>query len=121
MLYKTLADIMVVMHFVWVLFMLTGFILTLCGFFWRGFFDKWLFRTIHAGGILFVSILAVLGKYCPLTLWENSLRAKYDPSLVYAGSCIIHYVQKFLYPEINPLIIRAVTTFITLCETVLQW
>ena len=112
MIYKILADLIVVIHFSWVLFMLAGFILTLCGFFWRGFFDWWLFRTIHMGGIVFVSSLAMLGRYCPLTVWENALRARYDPSLVYAGSCIIHYVQKLLYPDINPLVIRAVTTFI---------
>lgn len=98
--------------------MLVGFLLTLYGFFWKRFFDQWLFRTVHVGGILFVSILAVLGQYCPLTLWENTLRAKHDPSLVYAGSCIIHYVQKLLYPNINPLIIRAVTTFITIFSIV---
>ena len=118
MLYRVFADLIVFMHFAWVLFILVGFILTLCGFFWKGFFDRWLFRAIHAGGILFVSILAVLGQYCPLTLWENTLRAKYDPSLVYAGSCIIHYVQKLLYPDMNPLIIRAVTTFIAIFSIV---
>ena len=65
-----------------------------------------------------MSILVILGQYCPLTLWENTLRAKYDPSLVYTGSCIIHYVQKLLYPDINPLIIRAVTTFIAIFSIV---
>ena len=125
MLYRIFADIIVITHFVWVLFVLAGFILTLYGFFslyifhsgadrWRKFFDKWLFRTIHAGGILFVSIFVMLKQYCPLTLWENTLRVKYDPSLAYEGSCIVHYVQKLLYPDINPLIIRGVTTFIAL-------
>lgn len=112
MVYKILADIIVVIHFIWVLFMLVGFILTVAGFWWRGFFDKWLFRTLHMGGILFVGIMVALKQYCPLTLWENVLRAKYDPSLLYAGSCIVHYVQRLLYPDINPLIIRGVTTFI---------
>jgi len=116
--YRILADIIVIIHFVWVLFMLVGFLLTLYGFFWKRFFDQWIFRTIHVGGILFVSILAILGQYCPLTLWENTLRAKYAPSLVYTGSCIIHYVQKLLYPDINPLIIRAVTTFIAIFSIV---
>jgi len=99
--------------------MLFGFIITLFAFFRKEFFDKWLFRTIHALGIIFVSILAVLGQYCPLTLWENILRARYDPSLVYAGSCIIHYVHKLLYPDISPLIIRGVTTFISLSTIVI--
>ena len=112
MLYKILADLIVIMHFSWLLFMLTGFILTLCGFFWKGFFDRWLFRTLHLFGIAYVSLLALMGKYCPLTVWENVLRAKYDPSLIYAGSFIIHYVEKLVYPDIDPLIIRIPTTFI---------
>lgn len=119
MIYKIFADLIVTLHFVWVLFMLFGFIITLFAFFRKEFFDKWLFRTIHALGIIFVSILAVLGQYCPLTLWENILRARYDPSLVYAGSCIIHYVHKLLYPDISPLIIRGVTTFISLSTIVI--
>lgn len=118
MLYKILADLIVVVHFLWMLFMLLGFFLTLKGFFNPKFFDRWLFRTLHTGGILFVAILVALKQYCPLTLWENALRIKYDPSLVYAGSCIVHYVQKLLYPDINPLIIRTVTTFIAIFSIV---
>lgn len=118
MLYKIIADLIVVVHFLWMLFMLLGFFLTLKGFFNPKFFDRWLFRTLHTGGILFVAILVALKQYCPLTLWENALRIKYDPSLVYAGSCIVHYVQKLLYPDINPLIIRTVTTFIAIFSIV---
>ncbi len=112
MLYKILADIIVVVHFAWILFMLVGFILTLYGFFWKGFFDKWLFRTLHLFGIAYVSALAIMGKYCPLTLWENILRSKYDSTLTYPGSFMIHYAQRLVYPDVNPLIIRIPTTFI---------
>jgi len=112
MLYKILADTIVVTHFAWILFMLTGFILTLRGFFRKGFFDRWLFRTLHLCGIAYVSLLALMGEYCPLTIWENSLRAKYDPGLTYSGSFIIHYVEKLVYPDVNPLMIQIPTTFI---------
>ena len=112
MLYKIIADIIVVMHFVWILFMLIGFILTLCGFFWKVLFDRWLFRTIHLFGIAYVSLLAIMGRYCPLTVWENSLRARYASSLTYPGSFMIHYVEKLIYPNVNPLIIRLPTAFI---------
>lgn len=118
MLYKILADLIVLVHFAWILFMLAGFILTLCGFFWKGFFDRWLFRTLHLFGIAYVSLLAIMGRYCPLTLWENTLRAKYDPSLVYPGSFMIHYAEKLVYPDINPLIIRIPTTFIAVFTVV---
>lgn len=112
MAYKILADIIVVMHFAWILFMLTGFIFTVIGFFRKGFFERWLFRTLHLFGILYVSLLALMGKYCPLTIWENILRQKYDPNLTYGGSFIIHYIEKLVYPDINPLLIQIPTTFI---------
>ena len=118
MLYKILADAIVVIHFVWILLMLAGFIFTLCGFFWKGFFDRWLFRTLHLCGIAYVSLLAIMGKYCPLTIWENALRAKYDPGLTYAGSFMIHYVEKIVYPDVDPLIIQIPTTFIAVFTVV---
>lgn len=118
MIYKILADAIVVTHFLWILFMLSGFVLTLTGFFWKGFFDRWLFRTLHLLGIAYVSLLAIMGKYCPLTLWENTLRARYDPALTYPGSFMIHYAEKLVYPDINPLVIRIPTTFIAVVTIV---
>ncbi len=97
MLYKILADIIVVMHFAWILFMLIGFILTVIGFWKREIFDWLLFRILHLFGIVYVSLLAIMGKYCPLTIWENTLAAKYDPSLIYPGSFMVHYAQKLVY------------------------
>ena len=112
MIYKILADIIVVIHFVWILFMLLGFILTLRGFFYRRFFDRWLFRTLHLCGIIYVGLLALLREYCPLTMLESTLRARYNPELRYPGSFIIHYIEKLVYPDLNPLIILIPTVII---------
>jgi hypothetical protein len=112
MIYKILADIIVVIHFTWILFMLVGFILTLCGFFWRGFFDRWLFRTIHLCGIAYVGLLAVLRQYCPLTILEKVLRARYEPKLEHPGSFIVYYIERLVYPDINPLLILIPTIVI---------
>ena len=114
MLYKILADTIVVIHFAWILFMLLGFILTLYGFFWRKFFDKWLFRILHLCGIIYVGLLTLLGQYCPLTIVENTLRSQYDTGLRYPGSFIIHYVEKLVYPDVNPRIILIPTILIAL-------
>ena len=116
--YKILADIIVSVHFAWILFMLVGFILTVRGLFCGNFLNRWIFRSLHLCGIAYVSLLAMMGKYCPLTLWENILRAKYDPSLTYPGSFMIHYAQKLVYPDINPLFIRVPTTFIAVFTVV---
>ena len=112
--YRLLADSIVIIHFAWILFMLWGFMLTLRGFLYKEFFERWILRTFHLFGIAYVSILAIMGEYCPLTIWENTLRQKYDPSLTYPGSFMIHYVEKFVYPEVNPLIIQIPTTFIAI-------
>ena len=127
MLYKILADLVVLIHFAWILFILWGFILTVCNSIFvyvlptakdRGtaFFDRWIFRTIHLGGIVYVALLTALGKYCPLTIMENKLRRQYNTELIYPGSFVVHYIEKIVYPEINfllfliPTIIIAVFT-----------
>lgn len=116
--FRLLADLIVMIHFDWILFMLVGFIFTLRGFFHKEFFERWIFRILHLFGIAYVSILAMMGKYCPLTIWENTLRAKYDPNLTYPGSFMIHYAKKFVYPDINPLFIQIPTTFIAIFTVV---
>ena len=76
------------------------------------FFDRWIFRTVHLAGIVYVAILTVMCKYCPLTILENDLRVKYDASLTYPGSFVIHYIEKIVYPEANFLIFVIPTTII---------
>ena len=99
MLYRILSDLVVVLHFLWIVFIILGFALT-GWYFFLGyvlkrssekadrFFDRWLFRTLHLLGIGFVAAQTLLGKYCPLTVLENYLRAGYAPEAVYPGSFI---------------------------------
>ncbi|OGC86534.1 MAG: hypothetical protein A2142_07005, partial [candidate division Zixibacteria bacterium RBG_16_48_11] len=89
--------------FLWISFMLAGFGLTLCGiFFKKALLDWFWFRTIHLAGIIYVGILSVQGRLCPLTIWENALRPKVEAEATYSGSFIIHYLEKLVYPEIDP-------------------
>jgi len=115
MIYKILADTIVVVHFGWILFMLIGFILTLYGLlFWKEFFNKWLIRTLHLIGIVYVSTLYIMGKDCPLTVLENILRAKSGSSLTYPGSFMIHYVRELVYPNVNLSLVIIPTAFIAI-------
>ncbi len=116
---KLLADALVVIHFLWILFMLVGFFLTFWDFFRLyclrrspRFFDRWIFRTIHLAGILYVAVLALLGRNCPLTIWEYNLRLQYDPGLIYPGSFIAFYIEKLVYPAVHPLAILIPTIFL---------
>ena len=122
MLWNILADIIVWVHFLWIVFMACGFLLTL----WatvsvyifnakngaKKFFDMYLFRTIHLCGIIYVGSLFALGKRCPLTILENFFRSKTPEQSQYAGSFIIHYLEKIIYPQISPLIISVPTIIV---------
>jgi len=93
--------------------MLLGFLLTLYAVLFREkFFDRWVFRSLHLLGIFYVASLSILGKYCPLTILENELRSRYAMSSVYSGSFIVHYLEKLVYPDVNPLVIQIPTVFI---------
>ena len=94
--------------------MLVGFMLTLCAFHWKEFFDKWLFRTLHLLGILYVGLLAILRQYCPLTILENNLRLKYGSGLKYPGSFIMRYIEEIVYPDVDSMVILIPTIFIAL-------
>jgi protein-L-isoaspartate(D-aspartate) O-methyltransferase len=94
-------------------------VITVCGFWRKNIFDWMFFRVLHLFGIVYVSLLAIMGKYCPLTIWENTLAAKYDPNLIYPGSFMVHYAQKLVYPELNPLIIQIPTTIIAVSTVVI--
>lgn len=118
MIYKIFADIIIVIHFIWILFMVGGFIYTIYGFWKKEIFNRWLFRVLHLGGITYVGLLVIMGKSCPLTVLENTLRAKYNPNLTYPGLFIVHYIKKLVYPEINPYIIW-ISTIIVGVSTIL--
>lgn len=114
MFYRVFADGLVVIHFAWILFMLYGFALTVRALWKPKFFDRWLFRSVHLVGILFVAALEVFGKYCPLTIWENALRRHYDPEHAYPGSFIIQYIVGLIYPNVDAIVLLIPTASIAL-------
>ncbi len=103
MLYRIAADITVVLHLLWILFLVFG------AFIGRRF--KWV-KRLHFGGIIFAIVIQALGWYCPLTYLEIWLRRMHDSSHSYTGSFIIHYLERIVYIDINPKIIFALTVFL---------
>jgi len=100
MAYKILADGVVLVHFLWVLFLFFGAI-------W-GIRNKAV-RMIHLSGLAFAFIIQIFGWYCPLTYLEVWLRSKHDFALTYTGSFIIHYVERIVYIELSHYLIFALT------------
>lgn len=94
-----LADAILILHFLFVCFVVFGLLAI-----YVGHFRQWCwvrnrtFRIVHLMAISIVVLQAWLGVICPLTAWEMALRAEADTP-VYAGSFIQHWLQQLLYFE----------------------
>ncbi len=73
--YALLADLIVILHLIYVLFAVGGLLAILVGRFLRWSFVKnpW-FRICHLTAAAAVAIEATAGLLCPLTEWEYNLR-----------------------------------------------
>ncbi len=72
---SALADLVLVVHAAFVLFVVGGLIAIWIGIALdkRFAFDPWL-RGAHLGAIAFVVVESLAGYLCPLTAWEDALR-----------------------------------------------
>ena len=70
-----LADAILVVHALFVLFVVGGLVATWIGIALdrRFAYNLW-FRCAHLGAIAFVVVESLLGFICPLTIWEDALR-----------------------------------------------
>lgn len=98
--YRIFADVVVLIHFLWIIFLLFGAL-------W-GIKNKAV-RFFHLAGLAFAFIIQVFGWYCPFTYLEVWLRSRHDPSLTYTGSFIIHYVEQIVYIELSRYLIFILT------------
>jgi len=100
MIYKILADSVVWLHFLWILFLIGGA-------FW-GVKNKAV-RIFHCFGLGFAFLIQSLDWYCPLTHLEVYLRSKHDPAIAYTGSFLTYYIEKIVYLQVPHVLIFIVT------------
>ena len=97
MLYRLLADAILVLHALIVIFVVFGLLLIFIG---RARSWHWVrnlrFRITHALTYGVVLLQAWLGKICPLTTLEMYLREKAGDA-VYEGGFIAHWLGELLY------------------------
>ncbi len=100
--YRILADAVVVAHFAYVAFVLFGQLAILIGILakWEWVRNIW-FRGIHLIAIVVVVLEAWWGVTCPLTTWEQDLRAKAGQE-AYTGDFIATWVHDLLFMEAEP-------------------
>jgi hypothetical protein len=85
---RILADLLVLAHFGFVLFVVAGGALVL----------RWpRLALVHVPAAIWGAWIELSGGICPLTPWEKSLRERAGQE-VYAGDFIGHYVLPVLYP-----------------------
>lgn len=95
--YRLLADAVLLLHVLFVLFVVVGLVLILVGGARRW---RWVrgrrFRIAHLAAIGIVVAQAWLGVICPLTTLEMALRSRAGDA-VYTGSFIAHWLERALY------------------------
>ncbi|HYT14993.1 MAG TPA: DUF2784 domain-containing protein [Burkholderiales bacterium] len=70
-----LADTILAVHALFVLFVVVGFVLVILGARRWSWVRNRTFRALHLAAIAFVTAEALLGITCPLTIWEDMFRA----------------------------------------------
>jgi len=97
MVYRLLGDAVIVLHFLWILFILFGLFVGI---------KYGRLICVHLGGLVLTLILNIGGWFCPLTYLENHLYRLYNPQLAYAGSFIGQYLQKLIYLDVDEAYLR---------------
>jgi len=119
-LWGLLADLVLVLHAAFAAFVVLGMILILAGaaLGWCWVRGRW-FRFAHLAAIAVVAVQACAGMLCPLTQWENALRARAGDPL-YSGTFIAHWLHRLLFYEAPAWVFTLVYTAFTLA-VVLAW
>lgn len=97
MLYRLLADLVVVAHLAFIAFVAVGAVLA-----WR---RPWLV-LLHAPSVAWALATIAVGLPCPLTSLEKSLRGLAGDA-GYAGGFVDHYVEGVVYPGSLTPVLRA--------------
>jgi Protein of Unknown function (DUF2784) len=93
-----LADAIVVVHFLILLFVLAGVPLVYVGVAFRwAWVRSWRWRVVHLGAIVFIAAESLLGIACPLTVWEYALRGQ-----PFAGGFIERWIDQLLFYDAPP-------------------
>ena len=89
MLYRALADIVLVVHLAFIVFVVAGGFLAL----------RWTWAPLlHIPAAFWGVFVEITGRVCPLTPLENALRRAAEAS-DYSGGFIEHYLMPTIYPS----------------------
>lgn len=104
--YRCLADVVVVLHFAYVVFVVGGMTAILAGVVlrWRWVRNFW-FRGIHFLMIAVVAGESLCGILCPLTEWEDRLRERAGEPPAEPASFVGRWVHELLFVDLPPTVL----------------
>jgi hypothetical protein len=113
-----LADVVLVVHFAFVLFVVGGLALVLVGAAagWRWIRNR-TFRYTHLAAIVVVAAEALVGVACPLTVWEYLLRSGSPDGPSFVG----HWVSRLLYYDFPEWVFTAAYSLFAIAVAVTLW
>lgn len=112
MVWHLLADLVVGLHLLWILFLILGAL--------PGRRLPWV-KVLHLAALAFSLALQLFGWICPLTRLEVWLRAQGDPASGYAGDFLAHYAESLVYLQLPPAVVLAATVVIASLSAWAYW
>jgi hypothetical protein len=104
-----LANLLLVIHFAWVAWMISGIIIAIFGFRWPRLWEWRIFRIAHLIGLVGTASTPLWpGGLCPLTIWEWQLRDS-GGDIIKRQSFIIHWLHEMLYWDVDPIILSMIS------------
>ena len=87
--YRIAADLLVIVHFAFIVFVVVGGLAALK---WR-----WVI-LLHIPAAVWAVLIEFQGWICPLTPWEQELR-RLGGRAPYEGGFVAHYIMPIVYPD----------------------
>ena len=112
MAWKLAADFVVLIHLLWIVFIIGGALI--------GRRVRWI-KWVHIAALTFSIPLQVFGWVCPLTFLENWLRHRHHPSLSYSGDFIAQYADRLVYLQAPRSVIFVITLIIVALSAWAYW
>jgi len=95
--YIVLATAILLMHVLFIVWVIFGALLTR---------SRPILRGLHIASLVWGILIEVLPWPCPLTLLENWLEGKAGVQ-PYEGGFLLHYLDKLVYPDISATVLSA--------------
>jgi hypothetical protein len=115
------AQVVLVIHFVWAVWMVSGVLVALAGFIWRRVWGWRVFRTLHMIGLAGTATVPLWAQsgICPLTILEWRLEQNGSGTADAPRSFIINLLSDILYLDISPITLSIVTALAALITIVM--